>query len=342
MTREITYGAAITEGLRQAMALDDRVVLLGEGIGIHGGPFGVTVGLKEEFGEARVIDTPICENGFTGVAIGAAMTGLRPCVELMFVDFALPAMDQIVNQAAKTRYMTGGALQAPVVVRTTIGAYAGAGPQHAQALHAMFAHVPGLKVALPSTPYDAKGLLTQALRLDDPVIFVEHKRLYKAARGAVPLDYYTVPFGRAVVRRAGQHVTIVALSAMNQVALEAAEHLASEDISAEVVDPCTLVPLDEEAILASVRKTAHLVVVDEGHRRCGAARDIEGLVMEQAFEYLDAAPVLVTPPDVPVPFAAPLWETWMPKTADVVAAVRSVLGGTQPYAGKELELTAQR
>jgi len=324
--REIDYASAVTEAIHQAMAADPRVIVLGEGVGIHGGPFGVTLGLREAFGPERVIDTPISENTFTGAAIGAAMTGLVPIVELMFVDFALLAMDQILNQAAKTHYMTGGVHSVPVVIRTNIGAYAGAGAQHAQNLHAFFAHSPGLLVAMPSNPYDAKGLLLTAVVAGNPVVFIEHKRLYKTSRGPVPEVPYKVPFGQAATLRHGTDATVVALAGMVDVADRAAEIVEEEGISVDLIDPRTLVPFDLETIVGSIRKTGRLIVVDEGSRRCGAARDIASAVTEAAFDYLDAAPGIVTPPDTPVPFAPTLFNAWMPGPGDVAAEIRRVVG----------------
>jgi len=263
--REITLAQAIREALVEEMRRDPRVFVLGEDVAEAGTPFKVLAGLVQEFGPQRVVDTPISEAGFVGIAVGAAMTGMRPVVDIMFGDFLTLAMDQIVNQAAKVHYMSGGKLKVPLVVRTTLGATRRSAAQHSQSLHAWFSHVPGLKVALPSTPYDAKGLLKTAIRDDNPVLFFEDKMMYQV-KGPVPEGEYTIPFGVAEVKRVGRDVTVVATSSMVYVALEAAQILAQEGIDAEVVDPRTTFPLDVETLVASARKTGRVVVVDEGHR----------------------------------------------------------------------------
>lgn len=323
-TRELTFAEALNEALRQEMERDPTVIVMGEDVGVYGGIFGVTKDLIKKFGPERVIDTPISEAGFIGAGVGAAATGLRPVVELMFVDFFGVAMDQIYNQAAKMRYMFGGKIKVPITIRTTIGAGLSAAAQHSQVLYSIFAHVPGLKVVVPSTPYDAKGLLITAIRDDDPVMFFEHKMLY-GMKGPVPEEPYTIPFGQADVKREGSDVTIVATALMVHKALEAADLLAKEGVSAEVVDPRTIVPLDKEAILKSVRKTGRLVVVDEDYDRCGFAAWIAAIVADEAFEYLDAPIKRVTTPTVPIPFSPVLERYILPDAEKIVKAVKAVV-----------------
>ena len=324
--REITFLEALNEALAQEMERNPNIIVMGEDVGVYGGVFGVTKGLYQKFGPDRVIDTPISEAGFIGAAIGAAAVGLKPVVELMFVDFFGVAMDQIYNQAAKMRYMSGGKLKVPIVIRTTIGAGLSAAAQHSQVLYSIFAHVPGLKIVVPSTPYDAKGLLIQALRDEDPVMFFEHKLLY-GVRGPVPEEPYTIPFGKADVKREGTDVTIVALALMVHKALEAAEILKKEGISAEVIDPRTIVPLDKETILKSVRKTGRLVIVDEDYDRCGFASWIAAIAADEAFEYLNAPIKRVTTPTVPIPFSPVLERHILPDTDKIVKAVKSIMPG---------------
>ena len=323
--RKLTYAQALNEALRQEMRRDPSIYVAGEDVGRYGGIFGVTAGLLQEFGEKRVKDTPITESAIIGSAVGAAAAGLRPVVELMFIDFIGVALDQLFNQAAKMKYMFGGKARLPLVVRTQGGGGMGAAAQHSQCLEAWFMHVPGLKVALPSTPYDAKGLLIQAIRDDNPVFFIEHKMCYGLS-GDVPEEPYTIPFGKADVKREGKDVTIVATLFMVQKALSAAERLAKEGISAEVIDPRTLTPLDEEAILASVRKTHRLVIVHEAVKRAGSGAEIAAIVAEHAFDYLDAPIKRVAAPFTPVPFSPVLEREYIPDEDKIIAAVKEVVG----------------
>jgi pyruvate/2-oxoglutarate/acetoin dehydrogenase E1 component len=336
--RLLTVKDAVNEALAQEMERDSRVFLMGEDIAggagrdhIHppaldawGGPFGVTKGLVQRFGRSRVRDTAIAETGFIGAAVGAAFAGLRPVAELMYVDFMGVCFDQLLNQAAKLRYVYGGKTSIPMVLRTVVGAGFRAAAEHSQTLYSLFTHVPGLKAVAPTTPYDAKGLLIAAIRDPDPVVVFEHKRLYML-QGEVPEEPYTIPLGRAVVRREGTDVTIVGIQKMSLVALEAAERLAPDGISAEVIDPRSLSPLDEDTILTSVRKTGRLVVVDESNPRCGLAADIAALAAERAFEALCAPIKKVTAPHAPVPFSPPLEDAYVPDAARVIAAVRAIL-----------------
>jgi len=330
MARKITYQQAINEALAQEMRRDPTVVLFGEdvagGMGQEpdawGGVLGVTKGLWPEFPD-RVLDTPISESSFIGAAAGAASSGLRPVVELMFIDFMGVCFDQIFNQAAKFKYMFGGKAGTPMVIRTMYGAGIRAASQHSQSLYPIFTHIPGLKVVLPSNAYDAKGLLIQSIRDDDPVIFCEHKALY-ALPGDVPEEPYVVPFGEANILRDGDDVTIVAFGRMVHMATEAADTLAGQGIDCEVIDPRTTSPLDEETILESVERTGRLVVVDEASPRCGMAADIASLVATQAFDALRAPIRTVTPPHTPVPFSPVLEDVYVPNAARVVEAVRSL------------------
>ena len=322
--REISYRDAINEALREEMERDPTVCILGEDVGRYGGPFQVTRGLYERFGEWRVRDTPISEEGFTGMAVGAAMTGLRPVVEIMYNDFVTLAMDQIINQAAKARYMFGGKARVPMVIRTQGGAGRGNAAQHSQSLEMWFVHIPGLIVIQPSTPYDAKGLLKSAIRNDNPVIFIEHKLLY-VTTGPVPEEEYLVPIGVADIKRAGDDVTIVATSRMVHFALQAAGELEKEGIQAEVIDPRTLKPLDIDTILRSVKKTGRLVVVNEGHLTGGFTAEVAARVQREAFDWLDAPIMQVATEDVPIPYNRQLeWEA-MPSVADIINAVKSVV-----------------
>ncbi|MBW1713263.1 MAG: alpha-ketoacid dehydrogenase subunit beta [Deltaproteobacteria bacterium] len=322
--RDLTYAQALNEALEECLAADERVVLLGEDIGSYGGIFQVTAGLLDKFGPRRVIDTPISEAGFVGAGVGAALTGLRPVVEIMFIDFTTVAMDMIINQMAKMHYMFGGRGKVPMVLRTNIGAGRGTAAQHSQSFHAVFMHTPGLIVAAPSTPYNAKGMLIQAIESDDPVIFVEHKKLY-VEKGPVPEGRYTVPFGQAEIRRQGDDVTVVATHAMVGKALAAAEKAAQQGTEVEVVDPQTLVPLDKTAILDSVAKTGRLVVADEGVKTCGAAAEISALVAEEAVEFLRAPILRVCSPETPVPFSPPLEEAYLRTDQDILDAVKRVM-----------------
>ncbi len=335
-TRTATFREAINEALRLELARDPDVILMGEDVAggatvsgfeqddAWGGVLGVTKGLVQEFGRERVLDTPISESGFIGAAVGAAATGLRPVAELMFVDFFGVCMDQIFNQGAKLRYMFGGHATVPMVIRTMIGAGFRAAGQHSGCHYSVFTHMPGLKTVVPSTPSDAKGLLAASIRDDDPVIFFEHKLLYDVT-GELPEGDYVVELGTADVKREGDGATIVAIGRMVQLSLEAAETLAGEGIEAEVVDPRTLSPLDDEAILASVRKTGRLVVVDEDNPRCSMATDIAALVTSRAFDHLDAPPQLVTAPHTPVPFSPVLEDVYVPSAERIVEAVRATL-----------------
>ena len=323
--RTILYREALNEALREEMHRDSLVFTMGIGIGERGGSYKVTTGLLDEFGPKRVIDTPIAEASITGMGIGAAITGMRPVVEILFVDFTLLAMDQIINQAAKYRFITAGDGCVPLVIRTQGGVGEGLAAQHSQSLEAMFYHVPGLKLAVPSTPADAKGLLKTAIRCDDPVIFLEHKRLYKT-EGPVSSEEIAIPFGKADVKRDGSDVTIIAWSDMVRRSLDAAESLAKEGISAEVIDPRTLVPLDKEAILSSVRKTKRAVIVQEAVRRGGVASDIAAMIQESLFHELEAPVSIVAGMNTPVPFNKSLESKVIPQVNDIAGAVRMVLG----------------
>jgi len=332
MARKILYQDAINEALDQEMARDENIIVMGEDVvggtgsdgemDAWGGVLGVTKGLYGKYGD-RIMDTPISESAFVGAAIGAAATGMRPVCELMFIDFLGVCFDQIYNQAAKFRYMFGGKAKTPVVIRTMYGAGFRAAAQHSQCLYSMFTHVPGLKVVLPSSPYDAKGLLIQAIRDDDPVIFCEHKALY-AVEGEVPEESYTIPFGEANIVREGDDVTIVAIGRMVHMAQQAAEALAKDGISCEIVDPRTTSPMDEDTILESVENTGRLVVVDEGSPRCGMATDISALVAQKGFEFLKAPIELVTPPHTPVPFNGTLEDLYIPGPDQISEAVRKI------------------
>jgi pyruvate dehydrogenase E1 component beta subunit len=320
----VTYRDALTQALAEEMRRDPKVFLMGEEVGVYQGAYKVSRGLLQEFGPSRVIDTPITEEGFAGVGVGAAMVGLRPVIEMMTWNFSMLAMDQIVNGAAKMLYMSGGQFKMPIVIRGPGGAAHQLAAQHSQSLESWYAHVPGLKVVAPSTPYDAKGLLKAAIRDDDPVIFFEGETLY-GSKGEVPEGDYVVPIGVADVKRAGTDVTIVAWSKMVSVALKAADALAAEGVSCEVVDPRTLRPLDEEPILASVRKTNRCVVVEEGWEYAGVGAQLAYLIHRGAFGDLDAPVTRVTGADVPMPYAKNLEHLAMPSAARVVAAVKEVL-----------------
>lgn len=322
--RELTYAQAINEALRQCMKEDERVILLGEDIGIYGGIFQVTAGLLNEFGPERVIDMPIAEAGFTGASVGAALTGMRPVVEIMFIDFTTVCMDMIINQMAKMHYMFGGRGKVPMVLRINIGAGRGAAAQHSQSFHALFMHIPGLYVAVPSTPYDAKGLMIEAIKNDNPVVFVEHKKLY-VEKGDVPEESYTIPFGQAEIKREGSDITIVATHALVLRSLNAAEEASKEGIEVEIVDPRTLVPLDRGAILESVKKTGRLLVADEGHKTCGVAAEISAIVAEEAIYYLKAPVARVCSPDTPVPFSPPLEQAYIPDVKDLMPAIKRLM-----------------
>jgi pyruvate dehydrogenase E1 component beta subunit len=324
-----SFRQALNDALRSEMRRDSRVVIIGEDVAggaggtgtddAYGGIMGVTRGLVGEFGRARVIDTPITESALIGMAAGAAMTGLRPVAELMFVDFLGVCLDQILNQTAKFRYMFGGKARTPLVIRAMFGAGFSAGAQHSQCLYSFFTHIPGLKVVIPSSPYDAKGLLIQAIRDEDPVIFLEHTKLYDL-EGDVPAESYSVPFGEAHVLREGGDLTIVALARMTHMALEAASALAEKGVEATVIDPRTTSPLDEETILESIGETGRLLVVDESNPRCSVASEIAAVVAERAFRDLKAPIRRVTAPHTPVPFSPVLENAYIPSSAAIEAA----------------------
>ena len=330
---KMTFQQALNQALAQEMERDDRVILMGEDVAggsgspgemdAWGGPLGVTKGLWTQFGD-RVMDTPISESAFVGAAIGAATSGLRPVVELMFIDFMGVCFDQIYNQAAKFRYMFGGKAETPVVIRTMIGAGLRGAAQHSQCLYPIFTHIPGLKCVIPSTPYDAKGLLIESIRDDDPIIFCEHKFLY-SIEGDVPKESYTIPLGEASLMREGEDVTVVALGRMVHMASQAAELLAKDGVDCEIVDLRTTSPLDEDTILESVENTGRLVVVDEASPRCNIAADVSALVSEKAFGSLKAPVRMVCPPHVPVPFSDVLEDLYIPDAGRVEKAVREVM-----------------
>lgn len=327
--RELTFKEAITEALMQEMERNEKVFLMGEDLQVFygGGPFGVTPAEKfvKKFGPERVIDTPISEAGFIGAAAAAAATGLHPVVELMFVDFFGVCMDQIYNQAAKMRYMFGGQAKVPMVIRTVIGGGFGFAAHHSQCLYSIFAHVPGLKIVIPSTPYDAKGLLASAIRDEDPVMVFEHKGLYSSAKGPVPEEPYTIPFGKADIKREGKHVTVVATSLMVHKAINAAQRLEKEGISLEIVDPRTIVPLDKKTILESVKKTSKLVIVDEDYERCGFASEIAAMVAEEGLFYLDSPIKRVATPNVPIPYSPALEKVVIPDEDRIIKTVKQIV-----------------
>jgi pyruvate dehydrogenase E1 component beta subunit len=323
--REITYAEAIREALAEELRRDPTVLILGEDVAEAGTPFKVLSGLVEEFGPERVLDTPISEAGFCGIAVGAAMTGLRPVVDIMFGDFSTLVMDQMANQAAKVHYMSGGHWKVPMVMRTTLGATRRSAAQHSQSLHAWFSHVPGLHVVLPSTPYDAKGLLKTAIRSNNPVVFFEDKMMYKL-KGPVPADEYTIPFGVADVKREGTDITFVATSSMVHVALGAASMLDEVGIGAEVIDPRTTWPLDEATLVESVKKTSRAIVLDEGYGRYGVTAELASVVMEQAFFHLDKPVRRMGAMHVPIPFSPPLEDVTVPTEQQVFEAAREMIG----------------
>ncbi len=321
--RQLTLGKAVNEAIAEEMRRDDRVFLMGEDVAEAGTPFKITSGLVEEFGTGRVIDTPISEPGFVGIAVGAAMTGTRPIVDLMFGDFLFLVMDQLCNQAAKIHYMSGGKLNVPMVLRTNLGATRRSAAQHSQSLHALAAHIPGLRVALPSSAYEAKGLLKTAIRDDNPVVIFEDKLMYND-KADVPEEEYTIPFGEAAVLREGGDITLVGTSSMVQVCLKAAEALEKQGIGAEVIDPRTIVPLDEATILDSAKKTSRAIVVDEGHRNFGTTAEIAARITEKAFYHLDAPVLRFGAMDVPIPFSPALEDLTVP-TPDRVAEAAAKL-----------------
>src|SRR6266540_2705287 len=323
--RELTYGEAVREALAEEMRRDPRVFLIGEDVAEAGHPFKVLTGLVEEFGKDRVIDTPISEPGYAGIGVGAAMTGMRPIVDVMFGDFITLTMDQMVNQAAKVHYMSGGKLKVPIVFRTTLAATRRSAAQHSQSLQAWVSHVPGLKVALPSSPYEAKGLMKTAIRDDSPVVIFEDKMMYRV-KGPVPAGDYTIPFGVAEVMRPGKDITIVATSSMVQVALGAARLLEEIGISAEVIDPRTTAPLDKQALIDSAKKTSRAIVVDEGYERYGVTAELASVIAEGAFYHLDAPVKRLGAMDVPIPFSPALEDLTVPTPELVAATARELCG----------------
>ena len=323
--RELTFAQAVREALTEEMRRDARVCILGEDVAEAGTPFKVLSGLVEEFGTDRVIDTPISEAGFTGVGVGAAMTGMRPVIDIMFGDFLTLAMDQLVNQAAKIHYMSGGKWKVPMVLRTTLGATRRSAAQHSQSLHAWLSHVPGLKVVMPSTPSDAKGLLKSAIRDDNPVVFFEDKMMYKL-KGLVPEGDFTIPLGVADIKRVGNDITLVATSSMVQVALGAAEQLEKIGVSAEVIDPRTMWPLDEQTLTESAKKTSRVIVIDEGYARYGVTGEIASVIAEGAFYSLEAPVKRLGAMHVPIPFSPPLEDATVPTEQTVFVAARALCG----------------
>jgi pyruvate dehydrogenase E1 component beta subunit len=325
--REISYLEAVREALHQEMENDERVFLIGEDLGVYGGAFGVTEGLLKEFGEERVIDTPISELTIAGAAAGAALTGMRPVAEIMFMDFTTLATEQIVNQAAKMRFMFGGTATVPMVLRTTAGSGTGAAAQHSQSLEAWFTHIPGLKVVMPSTAYDAKGLLISSIRDNNPVIFIEHKLLYRT-KGHVPEDPYTIPLSQSEVKREGKHLTVIATSIMVKRSMEAAEILAEEGFEIEIVDPRTLSPLDDETIVSSVIKTGRALIVHEACKTGGFGGEIAARIAEsEAFNYLEAPIVRIAGRDMPIPYNRTLEYHTVPQVENIVEAARDIVAG---------------
>jgi len=324
--RTISYSEAIREALAEEMSRDPSVFILGEDVGAFGGVFGVTQGLFEEFGPERVRDTPISEAAIVGAALGAALMGMRPVAEIMFGDFVTVAMDQLVNQAAKARYMSGGKAKVPLTIRVATGAPGSAAAQHSQSVESWFLNVPGLKIVVPATPYDAKGLLKSAIRGEDPVLFFEHKMLY-AVKGDVPEteEDYVVPFGQAAIHRVGSDATVIALGGMVQHALTAAEQLAEDNISVEVIDPRTLVPFDKETVINSVQKTGRVIIVHEAHQRGGPGAEISALIAEEAVQWLDSPIVRVAAKNVPLPYSPILEEYVLPSVEDIVRAVTGLV-----------------
>ena len=322
--RELTFGDAIKEAIAEDMRRDPRVVLMGEVVAEGGTSFKVLTGLVDEFGLVRIIDTPISEAGFTGIGVGAAMTGMRPIVDIMFGDFLMIIMDQVANQAAKIHYMSGGKWKVPLVIRATMGATRRSAAQHSQSLHAWPSHIPGLKVVVPSTPYDAKGLFKAAVRDDNPVVIFEHKISYKKVKGPVPEEDYVIPLGVADVKREGSDITLIALSSMVQTALRAASMLEELGVSAEVVDPRTTWPLDEKTLVESVRKTSRCIVLDEGYSRYGVTGEIASMVQEQAFYDLDGPVRRMGAMHVPIPFSPPLEDATVPSDQQVFELARQM------------------
>jgi len=324
--RKITYAEAIREALRQEMRRDENIFLIGEDLGIYGGAFGVTYGLINEFGEERVRDTPISELAIVGTSLGAAITGMRPVAEIMFMDFITLAMEQIVNQAAKMKYMFGGKAKVPMVVRTPAGSGTGAAAQHSQSLEAWFTHVPGLKVVMPSTPYDAKGLLISSIRDDNPVIFIEHKLLYKTT-GEVPEEEYEIPLGVADIKSKGEDLTIIATSIMVQRAISASKELEKEGISVETVDPRTLKPYDKKTIIESIKRTGKVIIVHEACKTGGFGAEIAAMISEsESFDYLDAPIRRLGGLDIPIPYNRNLEKNAVPQIKDIIKAAKELIG----------------
>jgi pyruvate dehydrogenase E1 component beta subunit len=322
--RELTFGEAIKEAIAEEMHRDPRVVLMGEDVAEAGTTFKVLTGLVDEFGKDRIIDTPISEAGFTGIGVGAAMTGMRPIVDIMFGDFLMIIMDQVANQAAKIHYMSGGKWKVPLVIRATMGATRRSAAQHSQSLHAWPSHIPGLKVVVPSTPYDAKGLFKAAVRDDNPVVIFEHKISYRKVKGPVPDEDYVIPLGVADVKREGSDITLIALSSMVQTALGAAKMLEEIGVSAEVVDPRTTWPLDEKTLVESVKKTSRCIVIDEGYGRYGVTGELASIIQEQAFYDLDGPVRRMGAMHVPIPFSPPLEDATAPSEQQVFELARQM------------------
>jgi pyruvate dehydrogenase E1 component beta subunit len=324
MGREISFSEALREAMAEEMSRDPAVFVIGEDVGLFGGVFGVTAGLYEKFGEKRVRDTPISEQAIVGAGLGAALVGMRPIAEIMFADFVTVAMDQVVNQAAKARYMSGGRASVPLTIRIVNGAPGSAAAQHSQSPESWFMNVPGLKIVIPATPYDAKGLLKTAIRGEDPVLFFEHKMLY-ALKGEVPEEDYTIPFGQAAIRRPGTAVTVIAIGGVLPKTMEAAAALAEQGISVEVIDPRTLVPLDTETLVESVKKTKRVVIVHEAHRRAGPGAEIAAVLAEEAIGYLDAPIIRVATKNVPFPYHPELEDFILPGVNDIIQTVMGVV-----------------
>lgn len=325
--REITYSQAINEALDEELKRDEKVFIIGEDVGFFGGAMKVTRGLFEKYGAKRVVDTPISESAIIGAALGAAMTGLKPVAEIMFIDFTTICMDQIANQVSKIRYMLGGQVKVPIVIRTQGGAGKSYAAQHSQSLESWFVHIPGLKVVMPSTPYDAKGLLKSAIRDNNPVMFIENKMLYNV-KGAVPENEYTIPLGKADIKRKGKDVTIVAHSRMVLLALEAAKALEAENIDVEIVDLMTLDPMDEETIFSSVKKTGRLITVEEGYKNVGIGAEVSARVSEKCFDYLNAPIMRLACRDIPIPCNKTLENVTIVQVADIINAVKQIVAAS--------------
>jgi pyruvate/2-oxoglutarate/acetoin dehydrogenase E1 component len=322
--RKITYREALREAMRQEMRVDDSIIMIGEDIGRYGGAYKVTQGLFEEFGPERVIDTPIAETGITGAALGAALAGLRPIAEIMYIDFSFLCMDQIFNQIAKIRYMSGGNAVVPVVIRTQMGRKGSGAAHHSQCLEAIYAHIPGIKVVTPATPYDAKGLLISSIRDNDPIVFIENSGLY-GSEGEVPKEPYTIPIGKAEIKRKGEDITVVAVSKSVIDSLEAAQELANEGISVEVIDPRTIKPLDSATILESIEKTHRLLITHEACKTGGFGAEIAAIVAEEGLYSLDAPVKRIAAHDTPIPFAPKMEEYVFPNKNDVIVGIREVM-----------------